>query len=96
MADMQRVGRLLAAYWEAANQRGPHLEEFTRNVAEGKWEEPVPPAEIRLFLETVRERIIDNIETKAQEGGPWAMMKDQAIADTDEEIDGLISRYAEP
>ena len=91
---MDRVHKLLESYWTAANERGPHLEEFVRQAAtEGIDGEPASPEEIEQFLRIVQERIIDNIETKAQAGGPWAMMKEQVIVDTEAEIEDLIARY---
>lgn len=91
---MDRVKSLLQAYWEAANEKGPHLDQFVRRVQDGQLGDPPTAAELREFLEAVRDTIVDNIETKAAEGGPWAMMKDQVIADTHAEIDDLIARYA--
>lgn len=91
---MDRVQQLVQSYWAAANERGPHLEEFVQQAAsEGVDGEPASPEEIEQFLRIVQERIIDNIETKAQTGGPWAMMKAQVIADTEAEIEDLIARY---
>lgn len=93
---MDRVKELLQAYWEAANERGPHLEQFVRQARDGRLGDPPTPDQLRQFLDAVRDAIIDNIETKAAEGGPWAMMKDHVIADTHAEIDDLIARYANP
>jgi len=91
---VDRVTSLLQAYWEAANEKGPHLEQFVRQVRDGRLGDPPSAEELRRFLEAVRDAIIDNIETRAGEGGPWAMMKDQVVADTHAEIDDLIARYA--
>jgi len=91
---VDRVKSLLQAYWEAAKERGPHLEQFVRRARDGELGDPPTPAELRRFLEAVRDAIIENIETKAAAGGPWAMMKDQVVADTHAEIDELIARYA--
>lgn len=88
-----RIRQLLKDYWEAANERGPHLEEFVRSAAAGERGAPVSPEDLRGFLEAVREILIDNIETKARAGGPWALMKDDVIAETHAEIDDLIQRY---
>ena len=87
---MDRVNKLVQDYWTAANERGPHLEAFIQSVtSEDRGADAASPEEIEQFLRIVQERIIDNIETKAGAGGPWAMMKAQVIADTEAEIEGL-------
>lgn len=90
---MDNVKRWLTIYWEQANEKGPHLEDFVRSLVAGE-HGPCPPEALRAFLEAVEANLVENIENKAQAGGPWAMMKDQVIAETHEEIADLMARYA--
>lgn len=92
---MNELKRWLNIYWEQAQAKGPHLEEFVRSLVAGE-HGPCTPEALRAFLEAVEANLVENIETKAQAGGPWAMMKDEVIAQTREEIADLIARYASP
>lgn len=88
------VEELLERYWEISMETGPDLEGFVRRAAGGEFG-PVTPRDIAAFLRRVESITIENIETKAAEGGPFARMRDQVIEETRAEVARLVQLYGE-
>lgn len=86
------VDELLEKYWDESMGGNPDLESFTRRLAQGKLGD-VSTEHIRAFLQRVEEITIANIETKADEGAPFAAMRDEVIAETKRQIADLIAEY---
>lgn len=89
------VQELMEKYWEVSMGGIPDLEGFVRRVAAGEFGE-VSKADITAFLREVEAITIANIETKAEEGGPFAQMKDEVIEETRAQVAALIAAYGEP
>lgn len=88
------VQNLMEKYWEVSMGGTPDLEGFVRRAAQGEFGD-VSPADITAFLREVEAVTIANIETKAMEGGPFAMMRDQVIEETRQQVAALIAQYGE-
>lgn len=88
------VQQLLEKYWEVSMSGVPDLEGFVRRVADGEFGD-VAKADITAFLREVEAITIANIETKAEEGGPFAQMRDQVIEETRSQVAALIATYGE-
>lgn len=86
--------KLLEKYWDESMGGNPDLERFTQKLAEGELGE-VSAADITEFLQQVETITIANIETKADEGGPFAAMRDEIIEETRAQIAALIAKHGD-
>ena len=91
------VQQLLEKYWEVSMGEGPNLQRFVERLAAGEFSElgDASKADITAFLREVEAITIANIETKAEEGGPFAQMKEQVIDETRAQVASLIDAYGE-
>lgn len=88
------VQQLLEKYWEVSMSGVPDLEGFVQRVAAGEFGD-VSKADITAFLREVEAITIANIETKAEEGGPFLQMRDQVIEETRAQVAALIATYGD-
>lgn len=89
------IEKLLEKYWELSMHGQPDLERFVHKLAAGDYG-AVTPADITAFLQEVEAMTVANIETKAEEGGPFAAMRDQIIEETRSQVSALIKSYGDP
>lgn len=86
------VNTLLEKYWDESMGGHPDLERFVRKLAAGDFGD-VEPQDIAAFLQEVETITIANIEAKAEEGGPFAAMRDQVIDETRSQVAQLMKEY---
>lgn len=89
------IDKLLEKYWEQSMHGQPDLERFVRKLAAGD-HGPVEPGDITAFLREVEAMTVANIELKAEEGGPFAAMRDEVIDETRAQVAALIKSYGDP
>lgn len=70
----------------------PDLDRFTRKLAAGDYGD-VTPERIAAFLREVEMITVNNIETKAAQGGPFAAMREQVIDETRTQVARLLKEY---
>lgn len=86
------VENLLEKYWDESMGGQPDLDRFTRKLAAGDYGD-VTPEHIAAFLQEVEMITINNIETKAAHGGPFAAMREQVIEETRSQVARLLKDY---
>lgn len=86
------VQQLLQKYWEVSMGGAPDLEGFVKRAAHGDFGD-ITKSDITAFLREVEAITIANIEAKADEGGPFAQMREQVIEETRGQVAALIEAY---
>lgn len=81
-------------YWTTFQEEGPiDLEAFLEQVAEGKHGE-YGKKEILDFIDDILGTMLANIELKATEGPQYEAMREQAIRQTEEQMERLKEKYS--